>query len=350
MSGNLTLEEYKKEKLRIAQGAYDEGFYSWSAWNYNYRQYLAGADRDIKPKTIVGAADPPPEAITETEQEAKARFQTIRRSMPYNAGKTVNYTEEQLAAVLVTDFGFYPLRRSGDWHSLYDTYLHNGLQVKPIDVQQAIAKSTKEAEEFVIDQKRKEAARVEELKRIDWDKSLKKNYYKYFEYWTTTELDAYIAQWKMRNSKYSRKELYDILLHNNFGLALSFGILVSATTGQGRQKPWIDINAFIGDAPPNPDNLKNNAYNINLYYDHTLPHAAVIAEWYNTPGVDLGDIYQRTALAYKFGWSPRAEISANAKIIKDGATPPDEALPIFYVVAAVAGIGGIAYITSKVTK
>lgn len=351
MSVNLTLEQFKQEKVRRAQGAWDENFYSWSMWNMLYRDYLAGDDRELKPAKIEGVSDPRNHLpVLKDEKTLRNEYAIIHSQLPYAAGKSVNYTRQQLPAVLVTEYNFYPVRYESDWDSIYDTYIHNGLSLQTVDKQHAIEKMTKEADDFKRQQAIKEKARVEELMRLGREKEMRDQWMMYYERWYSHVRDQFVERWKKKYANYTRKQFYEKLIHNTLGLAASFGILVSAAVGQGREAPWLQINAYIGHVAPDPDDKKDQ-YAIDLYYDKTLPEAGMMVDWYNTPGVDLGNPFQRVQLYYKFGWSPLAEIQADIALVKrKGKELEEDSAPYLLIAAGVIGVVGLSYVTHKVTQ
>lgn len=106
----------------------------------------------------------------------------------------------------------------------------------------------------------------------------REEYLKYYKEWSQDYRAQFIEDWKKRNP-FSRDDMYKTLMLN-----------VS--------DPWKHINACTYIEPLDPRDTSISKFDLDLYYDTTVPYCGTVYDWWNTPGVDLG------------GWGSRSDLYA----------------------------------------
>lgn len=144
-------------------------------------------------------------------------------------------------------------------------------------------------------------------------KALLAVYMGYYGDWTPEYREVFRKQWISKFSTMTRKDMYQSLLRNN-------------------GPPWTKINNCTSRGPVDPDDPNISDFDKGLYYDFTVPECGMEWEWYNTPGVDMGNTFQSSALASKFMPSASAETDialTNAKNLL-----PKLEVPFYFTVVA----------------
>lgn len=144
-------------------------------------------------------------------------------------------------------------------------------------------------------------------------------YLGYYGDWTPEYRDLFRRAWIAKWSNMTRSEKYQSLLRNN-------------------GPPWNKINNCTSHVPVDPNDPGISSFDKDLYYDFTVPECGMEWEWYNTPGVNLGNPLQRAALVTKFTPSVSAEGGIILKNAVDGAKVILPKLEVPYYFTVVAGV------------
>lgn len=191
------------------------------------------------------------------------------------------------------------------------------------DEKRRISGKLTKKEQDNLDRVKKEAAESNaKIAEEVMQRTYKSNYHN----WTEFDRRTFREEWKHKVNM-SRQQMYE---------------LVRSNSGD----PWAHILNCLADAPPDPSNKQLNQSYVDRYYDILLPDCAVAWEWYNTPGVDLGDPLDRLRLEAKFAYSPKAhgEIAAEKLIDGAGKVLPKLEVPFYFsgVVIAMLAVAVIA--------